>query len=166
MERDQKRLDVGMAYDDPLVMAEYRMTGQAFRGLVVEADPARIDNSGKRGRLRPVVVVETGDETSLEKEAKVVSPAYPKQSGVVLDVTPADGGTIRLTVELSGGMGQAKVAPEGSMPAVGETVLYTTLVADPIRRDDLPDVEFTPWTHGGPPTEYVPNDDDANESWE
>jgi hypothetical protein len=166
MERDLNRLEVGMAYDDPLVMAEYRMTGQAFQGRVVEADPARIDDSGRRGKLRPVVVIETGDETSLEKDAKVVSPAYPKQSGVVLNRAPVDAGTIRLTVELSGGMGQAKVAPQGTMPSVGDTVLYTTLVSDPLRREDLPAVEFTPWTHGGPPPEYVPNDDDANESWE
>jgi hypothetical protein len=166
MERDLNRLEVGMAYDDPLVMAEYRMTGQAFQGRVVEADPARIDDSGRRGKLRPVVVIETADATSLEKHAKVVSPAYPKQSGVVLDLTPMDAGTIRLTVELSGGMGQAKVAPQGTMPSVGDTVLYTTLVADSLRREDLPAVEFTPWTHGGPPPEYVPNDDDANESWE
>jgi hypothetical protein len=165
MERDRKRLDVGMAYDDPLVMAEYRMTGEAFQGLVVEADPARIDSSGKRGKLRPVIVIETSDETSMEKEAQVVSPARPKQKGVVLDVTSTDG-TTRVTVELSGGMGQAKVAPEGSMPAVGDTVLYTTLKADPLQQDGLPDIEFTPWTHGGPPPEYVPNDDDANESWE
>jgi hypothetical protein len=166
MERDRKRLDVDMAYDDPLVMAEYRMTGEAFQGVVVSADPARLDNTGKRGKLRPLVVIETGDETSVEEEAKVVSPAYPKQSGLVLDVTAVDGGT-RVTVELSGGMGHAKVAPEGSMPAVGDTVLYTTLVADPPRpADGLPGVELTPWTHGGPPPEYVPNDDDANEGWE
>ena len=42
LEREQQRLAVERAYDDPLVMAEYRMTGEAFAGAVVEAEPDRL----------------------------------------------------------------------------------------------------------------------------
>jgi hypothetical protein len=37
LEREQQRLAVERAYDDPLVMAEYRMTGEAFAGEVTDA---------------------------------------------------------------------------------------------------------------------------------
>ena len=47
LEREQQRLAVERAYDDPLVMAEYRLTGEAFAGRVVAADPARLDTGGK-----------------------------------------------------------------------------------------------------------------------
>lgn len=29
----------------------------------------------------------------------------------------------------------------------------------------FPEREETPWTHGGPPEEYVPTDQDAQEEW-
>ncbi len=35
LEREQQRLAVERAHDDPLVMAEYRLTGEAFAGTVV-----------------------------------------------------------------------------------------------------------------------------------
>ena len=48
LEREQQRLAVERAYDDPLVMAEYRLTGEAFAGTVTGADLTRLDTTGKR----------------------------------------------------------------------------------------------------------------------
>ena len=63
------------AYDDPLVMAEYRMTGEAFEGKVVYADPGRRLGEGRSATIRPVIVVETGDPVAIEAGREVVDPA-------------------------------------------------------------------------------------------
>lgn len=164
LERDQQRLDVQRAYDDPLVMAEYRMTGEAFAGVVTDALPDRLDTSGKRAKLRPRITVETADEVLAEPGAKLTSPARPKQNARVVDVT-RDGERTRVVLELDGGMGRALVPAPGSVPAVGETVTCTTLRDDFQPVPKFPEVDGTPWTHGGPPPAYVPNDEDATEDW-
>ena len=165
-EREQQRLAVERAYDDRLVMAEYRLTGEAFAGTVVEADPARLDTEGKRAKLRPWITVQTSDEVIIERGAVLASPDYPGQDAKVIDVAPVGaGGAARVTLELSGGMGRAKVAPAGTMPVVGDQVTYTTLKDEFQPLAKFPDREQTPWTHGGPPLEYVPTDDDAQEPW-
>ncbi|MFC7642567.1 hypothetical protein ACFQX6_17720 [Streptosporangium lutulentum] len=51
------------------------------------------------------------------------------------------------------------------MPEPGERITYTSLTDDFQSSASLPDPEQTPWTHGGPPEEYVPSDDDAQEEW-
>ena len=72
-----------------------------------------------------------------------------------------------MTLELSGGgIGRKPPAPPGSVPAVGDVVCYTTLIDEFQRPPEFPDRENTPWTHGGPPPEYVDNDDDASEDWQ
>jgi len=175
LEREQQRLAVERAYDDPLVMAEYRLTGEAFAGAVTEADPARQDTSGKRAKLRPWITVRTMDEIIVERDAVLTSPDYPNQAAKVIEVTrgndnaAAGGGTL-VTFELSGGMGRAMVAPPGTMPVVGDEVTYTTLKDDFQPAPKFPSREETPWTHGGPPPEpglndYMPTDDDAAEPW-
>jgi hypothetical protein len=64
-------------------------------------------------------------------------------------------------------MGRGMVAPPGSIPEVGEAITYTTLKDEFHRPPVFPEVEFTPWTHGGPPV--PPTDADeaaaAQESW-
>jgi len=70
LERDQQRLAVERAYDDPLVMAEYRMTGEAFAGAVVAAEQERlVTRNGKRPVLRPLVTVATSDQVLFEAGA-------------------------------------------------------------------------------------------------
>jgi hypothetical protein len=177
LEREQQRLEVQRAYDDPLVMAEYRLTGEAFAGTVTAADPARLDSSGTRTTLRPVITVETADEVLLEPGTVLRSPGRPAQDARVIVVTgfsPASGNRAdaaaserltEITLELKGGMGRAKVAPPGSMPEAGDEVTYTTLRDEFQRAPEFPAREDTPWTHGGPPQEYVPTDDDAREDW-
>lgn len=165
LEREQQRLAVERAYDDPLVMAEYRMTGEAFAGDVVAADPARLDTTGKKPVLRPWITVETTDEVLFQPGAVLNSPARPGQQATVRDVTPAGDGRTQVTLELKGGMGRSLTPKPGSVPAVGECVTHTSLKDEFQREPDFPDRENTPWTHGGPPPEYVPDDEDAREDW-
>jgi hypothetical protein len=173
LEREQQRLAVERAYDDPLVMAEYRMTGEAFAGEVLEAEPGRVDtDSGKRPVLRPRVTVATVDEVLFEPGAVLRSPARSGQQATVLDVVPPGTGTgattmrrTLVTLQLKGGMGRSLTPQPGSVPAVGEYVTYTSLRDDFARAPKFPEIQDTPWTHGGPPPEYVPDDEDAREEW-
>jgi hypothetical protein len=169
LEREQQRLAVERAYDDPLVMAEYRMTGEAFVGDVTEAEPDRLE-LGKRPVLRPWVTVATVDEVLIEPGAVLKSPDRPGQQATVIDVVPqgaaTDGdGRTRVILELKGGMGRSLTPQPGSVPAVGEYLTYTSLRNDFQPAPRFPDNEDTPWTHGGPPPEYVPDDEDAREDW-
>ena len=181
LEREQQRLAVERAHDDPLVMAEYRLTGEAFAGTVVQADLSRLDTEGKKPKLRPWLTVQTTDAVIVEPGAVLACPAYPSQAAKVIEVTRADveagprhaglqpggpgAGATLVTLELSGGMGRALAAPPGTTPAVGDQVTYTTLRDDFQPAAQFPSREETPWTHGGPPPDYVPTDDDAQEPW-
>ena len=164
IEREAQRLEVQRAYDDGLVMAEYRLTCEALAGAVTDAEPGRLDTTGKRAKLRPRIVVETADEVLVEPGARLVSPGRPKQHALIVDVARAAGRT-RVLLELEGGMGRTLTPEPGSVPAVGEPVTYTTLRDDfqPVPR--FPERDHTPWTHGGPPPEYVPDTEDAMENW-
>jgi hypothetical protein len=151
------------AMDDPLVMAEYRMTGEAFAGIVSAAEPGRIDSTGRRRRLRPRITVATGDPLRVEAGDTLRSPDRPGQSALVVSVS--SGRPCDVVLELSGGMGRALTPTAGSVPAVGDRVCYTTLYDSYQPPGSFPSREDTPWTHGGPPPEYVPADEDANEVW-
>jgi hypothetical protein len=166
LEREQQRLAVERAYDDPLVMAEYRMTGEAFAGAVVAAEQERlVTQNGKRPVLRPLVTVATSDQVLFEAGAVLRSPARPGQQATVMEVGPDGDGRTQVILELKGGMGRSLTPPPGSVPAVGDDVTYTSLRDDFQPAPKFPDKEDTPWTHGGPPPEYVPDDEDAREDW-
>ena len=160
LEREQARYDAQRALDDPLVMAEFRLAGEAFAGTVVAADPKRRDTSGKRPVLRPHITVETSDPVQLDPGMTFVSPARPAQTATVVEVDLP-----LVVLELAGGMGRKLTADEGSIPGLGEAVTYgpATDAYQPPGR--LPSRDATPWTHGGPPAEYVPSDTDAGEEW-
>lgn len=160
LERAQDAYDAQRAFDDPLVMAEHRLSGQAFGGVVSECDPTRLDETGKRPRLRPHLRVRTDDPVRLEPGATVCNAARPALKGKVVEI--GDGSVL---VELTGGMGR-KLSPEpGSVPGVGDGVCFTSLTDGSFGAARFPDREDTPWTHGGPPEEYVPTDEDAEEDW-
>jgi hypothetical protein len=166
LESEQQRLEAQMAYDDPLVMAEYRMTGEAFEGVVVGAEPARLDESGKKARLRPWVWVETSDEVTAGQGAELRSPARPSQKAVVVDVELLSGereGRTLVTLELQNGMGRGLTPAPGSVPEADDVVCYTTLTLDFQPSPEFPAREGTPWTHGGPPPEYVATEQDGTE---
>lgn len=165
LERELAAYEADQAFDDPLVFANYRVTGEAFVGTVVAAErDRRIAN--ERGSLvtRPVVEVLTVDPVRLALGTKVCSPTRPGQVGVIMSLEPAAGGLL-VSLELSGGMGRAKVPPPGSVPEVGEAIGYTSVLPDGAFSAALPAPEDTPWTHGGPPTSYEPTEGDAKEMW-
>jgi len=165
LEGDQQRLEAQMAYDDPLVMAEYRMTGAAFEGVVTHAEPARLDESGRKAKLRPWIWVETTDEVTAGPGSELRSPARPGQKAVVIDVDQQEHRTL-VTLELQNGMGRGLSPAPGSVPEADDVVCYTTLTLDFQPSPEFPSREDTPWTHGGPPPEYVATDLDATEAWD
>lgn len=151
LENAATRYAVQRAFDDPLVMAEYRLSGAAFVGRVTLAKADRIDDSGKRPVLRPRIMVSTAEPVRVEKGAALTSPARPGQKALVVSVTAIDDGTTEVLLELSGGMGRKLVAEPGSVPEVGERLLLTTLSEAYRPGGAFPDKDQTPWTHGGPP---------------
>ena len=160
LENAAARYAVQRAFDDPLVLAEYRLAGAAFAGVVTLANPDRVDDSGKRPVLRPRIMVHTAEPVRVEPGTSLTSPSRPAQKARVISINPAgDGHDVLL--ELSGGMGRRLVAEPGSVPAVGERVTLTTLSEAYRPGGSLPDPAETPWTHGGPP---VPSPEPAASS--
>ncbi|SCL28537.1 hypothetical protein GA0070616_3712 [Micromonospora nigra] len=151
LERAAASYAVQRAFDDPLVMAEHRLTGEAFVGDVTLADPDRIDDSGKRAVLRPRIQVVTADPVGVPVGATLSSPVRPAQKARVVFVTRVAEGHTEVVLELSGGMGRGRKATPGSVPLVGERLCYTALSDAYLPAADFPAVEETPWTHGGPP---------------
>ena len=150
LENAAARYAVQRAFDDPLVMAEYRLAGAAFGGTVTLAKADRIDETGKRPVLRPRIMVATTETVRVEPGTTLTSPARPSQKAKVISVTATPGGADVL-LELSGGMGRKLVAEPGTVPAVGERLLLTTLTDTYRPGPAFPDPADTPWTHGGPP---------------
>ena len=146
LENVQTRYAAQRAFDDPLVMAEYRLTGEAFTGTVTHAKADRVDDSGRRPVLRPRIIVRTSEPVRVAPGAALTCPDRPSQKAVVISVTDLD-----VLLELSGGMGRKLVAEPGSVPAVGDGVLYTTLSEAFRPGAAFPEPDQTPWTHGGPP---------------
>lgn len=160
MERAQAAYEVQRAYDDPLVMAEYRLTGEAFAGEVVETDPAHAEGEGRSRKLRPLVVVKTDDPVRL---APGTALGTPQRRGQGAELVSAGDGLV--TIKITKGMGRGRTPTPGAVPEVGERVCYSSLTDDFQGSATLPEAEATPWTHGGPPDAYVPTDDDAQEEW-
>ncbi|WP_212822444.1 hypothetical protein [Polymorphospora rubra] len=157
---------VQRAYDDPLVMAEHRLTGEAFVGEVTLADAKRVDDSGKRPVLRPRIQLVTADPVRLTPGTVLISPARPAQKARVCFVTAAPGESkTEVVLELSGGMGRSRTAAPGSVPEVGERLCYTTITDGFSPPGTFPAREATPWTHGGPPVDGAVGDTGATEDW-
>jgi hypothetical protein len=164
LERVQAEYAAQRAIDDPLVMAEHRMTGEAFAGRVTAAQPDRVVASGRRRVLRPRITVETQDVVLAEAGTSLTSPARPAQRARVVSVTEADG-RISVVLELKGGMGRALTAEPGGVPGAGDTVCYAAFGESFQPLPAFPAPEDTPWTHGRPPPPYVPSGEDAREDW-
>ncbi|EGX57864.1 hypothetical protein SZN_20712 [Streptomyces zinciresistens K42] len=156
-EREQARLDAQEALDDPLVMAGRRLAGEAFAGEVVEVEMAY--SEGRRPSPRPLVTVRTCDRPHLGERVKVFRSlgGRPQSAEFVGHEGPpdADGGVL-LVLRVLDKMGRGKEPEEGSVPQKGDTVCYTLFEHDQRGGAKLPDPEQTPWTHGGPPGEPVP----------
>lgn len=166
LERAQAACAAQRAFDDPLAMAEYRMAGEAFAGRVAAAEPDRIDASGKRRALRPRITVETMDPLMIEAGTELRAVSRPGQRATVMSVDTAEpGDSVRVVLELAGGMGRSLAAEPGSVPEIGEWLCYSSLADRYQPIAEFPAADETPWTHGGPPAPYVPADDDAVEAW-
>jgi hypothetical protein len=164
LEKIQAEYAAQRAFDDPLVMAEYRMTGDAFAGTAIAAEPDRVDNTGRRRVLRPRITVSTDDSFRLERSVVVLtSPARPRQEARVVTFEPGE--PTRIGLELKGGMGRSLTPEPGSVPEPGERVCYATFNDGFQRPPEFPPPEETPWTHGGPPLPFIPTDEDATEEW-
>jgi len=91
-------------------------------------------------------MVEAAEPVRVERGAVLTSPARPAQKATVISITGSE-----VLLELSGGMGRKLVAEPGSVPAVGERLLLTTLSESFRPGAAFPEPDNTPWTHGGPP---------------
>jgi hypothetical protein len=164
MEQAQADLDSERAFDDPLVMADQRISGEAFAGTVVAVDR---DRQVKKLKTvpRPLITVRTEDPVSLARGAKVIATARRRQDCVIHAVDPRDDHVL-VTVEAHSGMGRKSVPEPGTVAKEGETLCYTSVLAGSVRSLNLPEASDTPWTHGGPPAPYQPSVDDAGEAWQ
>lgn len=165
LERHQAEYDAQRAFDDPLVMADYRLAGDAFAGAVTSAVPNRRVGTGRSAVLRPLITVSTPDPVRLVPgDAMVTDRARPRQRAEIVGIAEIPDG-LEITLELAGGMGRGRTAPAGTMPAVGDRVCFSILTDAYQPRGTFPAREHTPWTHGGPPAQPVPTGDDAKEEW-
>ncbi len=165
LEAAQESYDKQRALDDPLVLAGYRVTGEAFAGTVVAVDAERQDTSGRTPKPRPHVWLRTADPVVLRKGTKVACPQRPNQRPVIVAVK-REGEDHIVELELVDGMGRRAIPEEGSVPEEGEYRCYSTvLAAERFPPPPLPEVAATPWTHGGPPAEYMPTGADHDEEW-
>ncbi|GHG41297.1 MULTISPECIES: hypothetical protein [Amycolatopsis] len=165
LERYKAAYDAQRAFDDPLVMAEHRITGEAFAGTVTSVVPDRQVGVGQRAKLRPLITVSTSDPVRLVPgDATVTDQRRPRQVGQILTVT-GELGDLEITLELAGGTGRRLTAPAGTVPLAGDQVCFSSLTDSYQQRGNFPAREDTPWTHGGPPAPPAPRNDDGNEEW-
>ncbi len=161
-EREQVRVDVQEALDDPLVMAERRLAGEAFTGVVTEVTPA-YDTSGRSPKPRPLVTVRTDDHPHADpgREAHRANAESAQKAVIVA----ADPGEATITLQVTSGMGRKKEPEPGSLPEPGDRITFTLFELTPRQSAPLPDPDDTPWTHGGPPgsTDHATT---AAEEWE
>ncbi|MFE2627861.1 hypothetical protein ACFXDP_08005, partial [Streptomyces sp. NPDC059374] len=161
-EREQARLEAQEALDDPLVMAGRRLAGEAFAGEVVDVVMAY--SEGKRPSPRPLVTVRTQDRPHLGERAKVFRSlgGKPQSAEFVGYEGPAGAdGNVLVVLRVLDKMGRGKEPEEGSVPGKGDLLCFTLFEHEQRGGPKLPEPEQTPWTHGGPPGEPVPEAADA-----
>lgn len=146
-ETAQVRLEAQEALDDPLVMAERRLAGEAFAGETAEVVMAY--NEAKVPRPRPLVTVLTEDRPHLEDGARLYRALAGgrTQEGEFVEWS----GPGAVTVRLLNGMGRGKAPEPGTVPEKGDRLCWTLFEHTPRGGAGLPDPADTPWTHGGPP---------------
>lgn len=148
-EREQVRVEVQEALDDPLAMAERRLAGEAFSAVVVEVVP-EYDTSGRSPKPRPLLTLRTGDRPHADPGREVHRASAPTaQKAEVVAFDPAAG---LVTLRVLTGMGRRKEPEPGSLPEPGQTVVFTLFELTPRQSAPLPEPADTPWTHGGPPS--------------
>ncbi|MFI5965395.1 hypothetical protein ACIA8J_24930 [Streptomyces asoensis] len=155
-EREQARLEAQEALDDPLVMAGRRLAGEAFAGEVVDVVMAYSES--KRPSPRPLVTVRTDDRPHLAERARAYRSLGGKpQAAEVVERAAEDLVVLRIVDR----MGRGKEPEAGSVPEKGDRLCFTLFEHEQRGGAKLPDPENTPWTHGGPPGEQVPEAPDS-----
>ncbi|MEV4015671.1 hypothetical protein AB0J35_34730 [Nonomuraea angiospora] len=147
LERALANFEADMAFDDPFVLADRRSIGEGFAGMVVAAEPNRVITTDKNRRVpRPRVTVRTQDPTRLASDTKLISPSMPAGHKALIVSTVPDGDSSLVMVEVTGGMGRARVPKPGTVPALGQYIAY---LPDPGWRPTpvFPDPDQIPWTH-------------------
>ncbi len=153
-ETAQARLEAGEALDDPLVMAERRLAGEAFAGEVAEAVMAY--SEAKVPRPRPLVTVATDDRPHLDEGARVFRALADGRTQEAEFLAEPRAGLLRL--RLLNGMGRGREPQPGSVPEAGEYTCWTLFEHTPRGGPELPAADATPWTHGGPPAAFASGD--------
>jgi hypothetical protein len=146
-ETAQVRLEAQEALDDPPVMAERRLAGEAFAGEVVEVEMAY--SEGKIPKPRPLVTVATDDRPQVDDDVplyRALADGRTQQARLM-----AWTGSGVLVLRVVNGMGRGKEPEPGSVPEKGDQVCWTLFEHSPRGGPALPEPEDTPWTHGGPP---------------
>ncbi len=165
LERCRAEYDAQRAFDDPLVMAEFRLIGEAFAGTLASITADRRIGTGRHAVLRPLATVVTRDPVRFAPgDGPLTDPARPQQKATIISVDDVPEG-VQVTLELAGGMGRASIAPEGSVPVVGQRVCYSTLSAAYQPQGSFPARQDTPWTHGGSTEPPAWSMEDADEEW-
>ncbi|MFI5533374.1 hypothetical protein ACIA8O_33020 [Kitasatospora sp. NPDC051853] len=160
-EREQTKVDVQEALDDPLAMAGHRLSGEAFSGEVVEVVP-EYATVGKALKPRPLLVLRTADRPHADAGREVHRANGP--SAQKAEIVAAAEGTV--TVRVLNGMGRKKEPEPGSLPEPGEQVTFTLFELTARQSAPLPEPEDTPWTHGGPTGSGTDPSPTASEEWE
>lgn len=162
LESAAARCAVQQAFDDPLVMAQFELTGEAISGVVLAAEPQRVIGRSRR----PLITLRVERHPQSLADTALTSPSRVAQEARIIRIRQADRG-FELDIELTKGMGRGIKGPppEGSVPEVGEELCYTSLTLASFAAP-LPDEAQTPWTHGGPPQAYQSTDEDAEEEWQ
>ncbi|MFC9271689.1 hypothetical protein ACFTXJ_28440 [Streptomyces zhihengii] len=145
-ETAQAQLDAQEALDDPLVLASFRLRGEAFTAEVLDVEMAWSES--KRPTPRPLVTVATDDRPQLGERMKVYRSLDGRPQTAEFVRAEAEG---VLVLRLTDRMGRSKEPAEGSVPAKGDRIAWTLFEHDQRGGPKLPDAEETPWTHGGPP---------------
>ncbi len=122
LERELDAYTVDLAFDDELQMAEFRVSGEAFAGTVIECDPHRLVQGAAKRVLRPLITVRTGDPVRLEVGTTLKAASRPSQEATIVSVAAGEDG-IDVKLELAKGMGGGHVAKAGAVPFVSESLL-------------------------------------------
>ncbi len=131
-------------------MAGRRLAGEAFVGEVTDVVMAY--SEGKRPSPRPLVTVRTDDRPQLAERVRAYRSLGGKPQAT--ELVGADGD--QLTLRVLDKMGRGKEPEEGSVPEKGDRICFTLFEHEQRGGAKLPDPEQTPWTHGGPPGEALP----------
>ena len=167
LEEATARFEMERAFDDPLVMAEYELVGEAFTGTVIAVAGTRTVRGaapGARTKLRPLITLRTDERPGTKAGAVLTSPAREAQHAVIVAMREQPDGSCEVDMELSGGMGRGLTPSPGSLPSLGEELCYASFGGF-VPSADLPDDAHVPWTHGGPTVPYQRTDADAREVW-